>query len=126
MDFAELKTYLLDKPHARLDFPFDKETHVFKVKGKMFALVGFRDDKLNMNLKCVPEEGAALRDIFSNVKPGYHMNKRHWITVYFHDNTDPDNNVPDGEVFRLIDRSYQLVVNNLPKKEQRSIQLHIE
>ena len=125
MEFDRLKQYLLDKPSATLDHPFGPDVYVFKVKGKMFALIGYRGAEMNMNLKCEPEEGAALRDIFADITAGYHMNKRHWITINFTPNNSQNKpGVPDGEVFRLIDNSYDLVVNKLPKKDQRSLLLH--
>ena len=120
MDFESLKQYLLGKPSATLDFPFGEGVYVFKVKGKMFALIGFRDGEMNMNLKCDPDEGAALREIFSNVSAGYHMDKRHWITLYFRQE-NPQSMLPDGEILRLVDNSFSLVVAKLPKKLQQSI-----
>jgi len=75
MDFIKLKAYLLTKPESKLDYPFGDDVPVFKVKKKMFALMGYRDDKMLLNLKCDPEESWMLRDIFSAITPGYHMNK---------------------------------------------------
>ncbi|GGN75710.1 hypothetical protein GCM10009193_16280 [Shewanella aestuarii] len=86
----------------------------------MFALVGRRNDLLMLNLKCDPDEANALKDIFPAITPGYHMDKKHWISIYF------DGSVPDGEVKRIIDNSFLLVVNSLPKKEQTSIRLQLE
>ena len=119
MDFESLQQYLLAKPETSVGFPFGDDVHVFKVKKKMFALVGHRNDLLMLNLKCDPHEANALRDIFSAITAGYHMDKKHWISVYF------DGTVPEGEVKRLIDNSYMLVVNSMPKKEQTSIKLHL-
>ena len=116
--YDTLKQYLLSKPESSLHFPFDNETAVFKVKDKMFALIGNRNDLLMMNLKCEPDESPALRDIYSAITEGYHMNKKHWISVYF------DGSVPMNEVLRLIDNSYLLVVNKMSKKAQQSILLH--
>jgi len=110
MDFSELKTYLANKPYTELDFPFGDDVYVYKVQKKMFALIGFHNDKMMLNLKCDPDESVMLRDIFSSITPAYHMNKKHWISVYF------DGNVPQGEVERLIDNSFDLVVSKLPKK----------
>ena len=125
MEFKTLKQYLLDKSSATLDFPFGSDVYVFKVKGKMFALIGHNKGEMNMNLKCAPEEGAALREIFRDITAGYHMNKRHWITINFtQQGLADDQRVPDGEVFRLVDNSYALVVAKLPKKEQASLLLH--
>ena len=115
-----LNDYLLAKPEATLDFPFGKDVKVFKVKGKMFALLGQRNDLPMLNLKCDPDEAIMLCDVFSSITPGYHMDKRHWISVYF------DGSVPSGEVERLIDNSYLLVVKKLPKKDQQSILAHVD
>ena len=116
----ELNQYLLAKPESSLDFPFGADVSVFKVKGKMFALLGFHNDLPMLNLKCDPDEAVMLCDVFSAIKPGYHMDKRHWVSIYF------DGSVPVGEVERLIDNSYLLVVKKMPKRDQRSILLHIE
>lgn len=112
MQFAQLKKYLLAKPEARVDYPFGDDIPVFKVSNKMFALIGFRGDEMNMNLKCDPEEAIGLCDVFSAITPGYHMNKRHWITIYF------NGSVPASEVLRLVDNSYVLVVSGFAKKER--------
>ncbi|MDP2560269.1 MmcQ/YjbR family DNA-binding protein [Psychrobium sp. 1_MG-2023] len=119
-----LKAYLLNKPFAVLDFPFGEEVMVFKVKHKMFATLSRgkgKDTKTEqpwwLNLKCDPDEALALRDIFESIIPGYHMNKRLWNTVII------DGSIPTGEIERMIDNSFNLVVSNLPKKEQRSIVL---
>ncbi|QBF84039.1 MmcQ/YjbR family DNA-binding protein [Shewanella maritima] len=73
MQFETLRNYLLAKPEATESFPFGEGAHVFKVKGKMFALIAWRDGVLMMNLKCDPDEAIALCDIFDAIKPGYHM-----------------------------------------------------
>lgn len=112
MQFAQLKKYLLAKPEAAVDYPFGDDVPVFKVRKKMFALIGFRGDEMNMNLKCDPEDAIGLCDVFSAITPGYHMNKRHWITIHF------DGSVPTSEVLRLVDHSYVLVVGGFAKKER--------
>lgn len=114
-DYTSLKEYILSKPESHLDFPFGDDVSVFKVKKKMFALIGNREGKLMMNLKCDPDESASLRDIFNCIKEAYHMDKKHWISVYF------ANELPPTEVQRLIDNSFMLVVNKLTKAEQQSI-----
>ena len=108
MNFCDVKAYLLSKPLAQETFPFDKVTHVFKIKGKMFALFGRHRGQSMLTLKCDPDEARALCDIFEGITPGYHMDKRHWISIYF------DGSIPDGEVRRLIDGSFNLVVAKLP------------
>ena len=119
MKFEELNKYLLSKPEAVETFPFGDDVHVFKVKNKMFALIGQRNDLMMLNLKCDPDEAVALRDIFPAITEGYHMDKKHWISVYF------DKTVPTGEVQRLIDNSFLLVVDKMTKKDQKYILIHI-
>ncbi|WDE04740.1 MmcQ/YjbR family DNA-binding protein [Thalassomonas viridans] len=128
MDHLQAKDYLLGKPEATLDFPFGEDVMVFKVKNKMFATLalgkmGKGDDEHCdwwMNLKCEPEEAVMLRDIFPSVIPGYHMNKRLWNTVIL------DGSIPQGELERMIDNSFMLVVSKMTKKDQQSILLHLE
>ena len=123
MDYQQARDYLLSRPQAREDFPFGPEVAVFKIKDKMFATLGLRVEAgkesktTNMNLKCDPQEALMLRDIFDAVKPGYHMNKRHWNTIVF------DNSLPVGEIERMIDRSYALVVKGMTKKQRVSLEL---
>lgn len=128
MNVEAARQYLLTKPETALDFPFGKEVSVFKVKGKMFATLslgkmgkgkGEGDKDWWMNLKCDPDEAAILRDIFPAVIPGYHMNKALWNTVIL------DGSIPQGEIERMIDNSFALVVAKMPKKDQTSIVLHL-
>ncbi|MFK7977356.1 MAG: MmcQ/YjbR family DNA-binding protein [Halioglobus sp.] len=126
MSPAEAKRYLLSKPEAIVDFPFGPEVAVLKVQGKMFATLGANagnntDDnkensETNMNLKCDPDEAVMLRDIFDAVVPGYHMNKRHWNTIIF------DGSIPKGEIERMIDNSYALVVKGLPRSKRVALE----
>ena len=109
MDFAQTREYLLARPESREDFPFGPDVHVFKILDKMFATLAYDNDTPNMNLKRDPDEALALRDIFPGVKPGYHMNKRHWNTVVL------DGSVPASEIERMIDNSYSLVVKGAGK-----------
>ena len=107
---AEIKTYLLAKKAAEETYPFGPDAMVFKVKGKLFAIVSeHAGGVIHINLKCDPDEAQALRDVFESVKPGYHMNKKHWNTVCF------PGDVPAGELMRMIDQSYGLVVKGLTK-----------
>ena len=115
MDFETLKNILENKKGSKPDFPFDETTLVFKVMGKMFALVGINDDPLRVNLKCDPERAEALRAIYPSVEPGYHMNKRHWNTVVL------DRTIPNELVLELLDESYQLVVNSLSKADRSKL-----
>jgi predicted DNA-binding protein (MmcQ/YjbR family) len=115
MNYDEARCYLLEMPEAVADFPFYPDILVPKVKGKMFATLSQRNGIDEMNLKCDPDEALALRDIFSAVRPGYHMNKKHWNTVTL------DGSIPSGEIRRMIENSYLLVVMKLPKLHRVSL-----
>ena len=117
MEHAALLHYLSSKPASLSGYPFGDQWQVYKVKGKMFAVVAEREQPLTINLKCDPVEAQMLRDIFEAVKPGYHMNKRHWNTVML------DGSLPDGEIERMIDNSYALVVKGLKKADRDAVQL---
>ena len=92
------------------EFPFDESTLVFKVCGKMFALTGLDDPEFKVNLKCDPERAIELRERYSSIIAGFHMNKRHWNTVKM------DGPIPDPFLMELIDHSYDMVVKGLPKR----------
>ncbi|MCW8125144.1 MmcQ/YjbR family DNA-binding protein [Microbulbifer halophilus] len=117
MDYDSARDYLLSRPEAAEDFPFGPGVAVFKVKGRMFATLGIENDLARTNLKCDPGEAQALRDIFTGVLPGYHMNKKHWNTVLL------DGSVPDYEVERMVDQSYGLVVRGLRRVEREALEL---
>ena len=127
MDHKQAEQYLLSKVEATLDYPFGDDVKVFKVKNKMFATLsigkmGKGDGETQdywMNLKCDPEEAIMLRDIFPSVIPGYHMNKKLWNTIIF------DGSIPQGEIERMIDNSFKLVVSKMTKKDQQSILVHL-
>jgi predicted DNA-binding protein (MmcQ/YjbR family) len=105
MDIESLREYCISKKGATESFPFGEETLVFKVSGKIFALVNLYGD-LSINLKCDPELAIELRERYASVTPGYHMNKKHWNTVYL------DGTVPDKEICSWIDHSYRLIAGN--------------
>lgn len=117
MNYQSARTYLLERPEAVEDFPFGPDVAVFKIKGKMFATLATQDGVARTNLKCDPDEAQALRDIFTGVLPGYHMNKKHWNTVLL------DGSVPDYEIARMMDRSYGLIVKSLRKTERQALEL---
>ena len=96
-------------------FPFDEETLVFKVMGKMFALTNIRATELSVNLKCDPDWAMILRDHYTAVTPGYHMNKRHWNTVIV------DGSIPAEEIWEMVDHSYRLVVKGLKKSDREKL-----
>jgi len=96
-------------PGAAEDFPFGDDVAVFKVGGRMFALVPLTGDPGTVNLKCDPEVAQELRVRHTAVRPGYHQDKRHWNTVAL------DGSIPDDEIRWMIDHSYDLVVAKLPR-----------
>ena len=102
MNIETLRYYCLSKDSVTESFPFDNETLVFKVSGKIFALASLEGD-LTINLKCDPALALELRERYSAVRPGYHMNKKHWNTI------SVDGSVPDREILSWIDNSYNLV-----------------
>ncbi|MDA0196578.1 MAG: MmcQ/YjbR family DNA-binding protein [Bacteroidetes bacterium] len=111
MNIEDFRNYCLEKAAVTEEFPFDAETLVFKVAGKIFTLTGIEDFK-SINLKCDPEEAIMLRETFNAVHPGYHMNKKNWNTI------DMDNTIPDILLQKWIDNSYNLVIKTLPKRTQ--------
>jgi predicted DNA-binding protein (MmcQ/YjbR family) len=102
MNIETLREYCISKKNATESFPLGDDTLVFKVNGKIFALVNL-DGDLSINLKCEPAFALELRERHSSVTPGYHMNKKHWNTVML------NGSVPDKEVFSWIDHSYELI-----------------
>jgi predicted DNA-binding protein (MmcQ/YjbR family) len=115
MDAAAFRKYCLKKPGTTEDSPFGPEHIVFKVGGKMFALLAFEEVPPTANLKCDPDRALELRDRYEEVQPGYHMNKKHWNTVVL------TGSVPDAEIRQMIDHSYELVVNSLPRKTREAL-----
>ena len=111
MDIEKVRNYCLKKKKTTEGFPFGEEVLVFKVMNKMFCLVNL-DHPYTINLKCNPEYAVELREKYSAVTPGYHMNKTHWNTITL------DGSIPDKEILCWIDNSYEIVVNSLPKKEK--------
>jgi predicted DNA-binding protein (MmcQ/YjbR family) len=109
-----LRKLLLSHPGAVEDHPFGPEPHVFKIGGRMFALVSL-GRPLEITLKLEPWHGHLLRSQHPSVRAGYHMNKDHWNTVVL------DQNVLDEELAEWIDESYALVVERLPRKVQRAL-----
>jgi predicted DNA-binding protein (MmcQ/YjbR family) len=103
MNIETLREYCLAKPGTEETLPFGPDTLVFKAGGKAFLLVGLDDEQLRFNVKCDPEKAIELREEFSCVLPGYHMNKKHWNTVIV------DGSVSSKQLKEWIDWSYQLV-----------------
>lgn len=109
MNIEDFRAYCLAKAGTTEELPFDEDTLVFKVYGKMFALCSISDYGKGIALKCDPEMAVALREQYPQVLPGYHMSKLHWNTVL------PEAGLPDNLLQQWIDDSYSLVVANLPK-----------
>ena len=109
MDLAQFREYCLSKPRATEGTPFGPDVLVFKVGGKMFALAALDEVPTTANLKCDPDLALDLRDRYEQVTPGYHMNKKHWNTV------EIETGIPGAELRKMIDHSYDLVANSLPK-----------
>jgi predicted DNA-binding protein (MmcQ/YjbR family) len=109
MDLAQFREYCLSKPRVTEGTPFGPDVLVFKVGGKMFALTALDEMPTTVNLKCHPDWALDLRDRYEEVRPGYHMNKKHWNTVKI------EGSIPDAELRKMIDHSYDLVVETLPK-----------
>lgn len=115
MNIEELRNYCLAKIGVTEEMPFGPETLVFKIGGKVFLLVGIDGKPLQFNVKCDPEKAIALREEFTCVKPGYHMNKKHWNTIVL------DGSVELKKVHEWIDDSYFLVAKGLTKAEHRKL-----
>mgnify|MGYP001434200151 CR=1 FL=1 len=111
MNIEELRAYCLSLKGVTEDFPFDENTLVFKVVGKMFCLTDLEGD-FTINVKNEPEKNIELREEYQAIKPGYHMNKVHWNSI------EIDGSIPDDVIKNLIDESYDLVVMKLTKQEQ--------
>lgn len=115
MNIEEFRDYCLSFNEVTEEFPFDNNTLVFKVMGKMFALCDV-DEFESINLKCDPTKALQLREEYPGIViPGYHMNKKHWNTVVM------DNYLPNQLIEEWITDSYQLVVANLPKKKRNQL-----
>jgi predicted DNA-binding protein (MmcQ/YjbR family) len=109
VDLEQFREYCLKKPHVTEGTPFGEDVLVFKVAGKMFALAALDEFPATANLKADPDMALELRDRYEQVRPGYHMNKKHWNTV------EIDSGIPDRELRKMIDHSYELVVASLPR-----------
>ncbi len=115
MYLDELREYCLSKKGTSEGTPFGPETLVFKVMNKMFAVTGI-DNYEFVNLKCDPEYAAELRERYVGIKPGWHMNKQHWNSVM------TDGSVPENLFKELVDHSYDIIVQSLPKKVQKELE----
>lgn len=118
MNIQQLYEYCLSKKAVTEHFPFDEDTLVFKVGGKMFCLTSLKkweEGNPSLNLKCHPDLAMQLREQFEDVQPGFHMSKKHWNTVLL------NNALPDKIVMHFINHSYELVFASLSKKIKQEI-----
>lgn len=107
-------SYAMSKKKAVSDFPFDEVTEVIKVMGKIFLLVN-NEEPFEISLKCNPMKSIELRELFEFIRPGYHLNKKHWITVTL------NNSMPIEFFYELIDHSYEEVVKKLTKEKKQEL-----
>lgn len=115
MNIESLRHYCLSKKGVEESLPFDPETLVFKVGNKMFLLASLDAVPLQFNAKCEPDNAVLLREQYSCVLPGYHMNKQHWNTIVV------DGSVSDKLLQQWIDDSYNLIIESLPKKVKQEL-----
>lgn len=118
MNIEELRAYCLDKDSVTESFPFNDDVIVFKVAEKIFALSSLKKWEENtpaVNLKCEHNRAIVLREEYEDIQAGFHMNKKHWNTVYI------NNFLSDEFIKEMIDHSYKIVVNLLPKKIKTQI-----
>lgn len=101
--FLAVREYCLAQAVSCEDFPFGPDIYVYKTHGKIFAIITEKAGVLRLNLKAEPTQALMLRQIFSAITPGYHMNKKHWNTLLL------DGSIPDAEVQRQIEQSWRLV-----------------
>lgn len=116
MDFDAIREHCLAKPAVTEDFPFGDDVLAFRVMDKLFALINIEKTPMFINLKCDPHRALELRERYPSVKPGYHMSKRHWNSVYL------EGSFSGREFFGWIDHSYDLVAKKLKKAQRVELQ----
>ncbi|MHB8336816.1 MAG: MmcQ/YjbR family DNA-binding protein [Ignavibacteriaceae bacterium] len=114
MDLETVREYCLNKKGVTESLPFDEDTPVYKVMGKIFLIANI-NPPVSINIKCDPEKAVELREHYSAVTPGYHMNKMHWNTIFF------ENAIPNKFILEWIDDSYNLIVDGLKKTEKQKL-----
>ena len=115
MRAADLRRHCLAQPEAVEEFPFTPDHSVFKVAGKMFAITALKREPLQISLKCEPELARQFRDSYEAIAPGWHLNKRHWNTITC------GGDCPDRLIRDMIEDSYDLVVEGLPKQKRERL-----
>lgn len=116
LNIEQIRDYCIKKKAVTEEFPFDEETLVFKVAGKIFLLASLETIPLQINIKCDPEKATELREEYDSVIPGYHMNKNHWNTIII------DGIVPERKLLEWIDDSYSMVVAGLTKTQRKILE----
>jgi predicted DNA-binding protein (MmcQ/YjbR family) len=111
MNIESLRDYCISKANVEETFPFGDDTLVFKVGGKIFLLCGL-DKPDRFNVKCDPEKAILLREEFDEIQAGWHMNKKHWNTVFM------NGSLTDRQLIDMIDHSYELIISKLPKNKR--------
>ena len=117
MNNEEIREYCISKPGVTESLPFNDTALVFKVAGKMFALLDLSEDNRGISLKCDPELAIELREQHPEVTPAWHFNKQHWNGVYL------KGRLRDGQIKEWIDHSYNIVVDSLPKSKRETLKL---
>jgi predicted DNA-binding protein (MmcQ/YjbR family) len=115
MNVEQFRTYCLEKKGTSEDFPFDEVTLCLRVMGKIFAITGLDSEQFSINLKCDPDLAVEWREQYTEVQPGWHMNKKHWNTV------DCEGSLDGPTLRRMIDHSYDQVVKTLKKAEKEAL-----
>ncbi len=126
MDIETFRDFCLSFPLSTEGLPFGEDTLVFKVEGKMFSLINL-DKPDSFNVKCNPEKAIELREKYDCVKAGFHMNKKHWNTIYFGGiHTEFENSLTQKQLKHWIRHSYELVISKLPKQKRAVLQIELE
>ena len=115
MTRTELIGYCKNKPGVTVEFPFDNYCMSFKLISKFFAFINIKNDKNEISLKCEPWLAIAFREQYEGVKPGYHLNKKHWNTI------DADMDISKEKVIEMIDMSYELIYKSLKRQEREAL-----
>ena len=116
MNLETLRDFCLELPGVTEELPFGPDTLVFKVMGKVFLLTPIESGRPQFNAKCDPEKAEELREKYPDVVPGYHMNKKHWNTVYI------TGSISSELLYSWVKDSYDLVAASLPKKDKAALQ----